>query len=116
MRRILTLIAVLALVAGCASKTTPEEWKQYARGAYLQGVADGKSAVKCQPVAVAVPGKGQYIVAIPEPVASACEQAKVDAAALSEVSKQADYDLTNNKKERSRSLMRYNELGGKAAQ
>jgi hypothetical protein len=112
MRRILVLMAVLALVAGCASKTTPDEWRQYARGAYLQGVADGKADVKCRPVIY------QNTITIAPAVAPACEQAKVDASALTEVSKQADYDLTNNKKpvERQRSLMRYIELGGKAAQ
>jgi hypothetical protein len=107
-RRLLCLTMLLAL-AGCASKTTPEEWKQYARGAYLQGVADGKAAEKCKPVVV------QNTIMIAPHVAPACEQAKVDAASITEVSRQADYELTNNKKERSQTLFRYLELGGKAA-
>lgn len=109
MKRFLVLVALLAL-AGCASSTTPDEWRQYARGAYLQGVADGKAAVRCQPVVY------QGAVTVAPVYVNACEQARVDGAAIGEASKQADYDLTNSKKERQRSLMRYIELGGKAAQ
>ena len=109
LRKVLLLTLAFVLV-GCASKTTPDEWKQYARGAYLQGVADGKAAEKCKPVVY------QNSIMIAPQVAPACEQAKVDAASIKEVSAQADYELTNSKKERQRSLMRYIELGGKAAQ
>lgn len=138
LRRFALLTVALALVAGCASKTTTEEWRQYARGAYLQGVAVGKADISCRPVVIQAqsqPGQVVYGPTIPFgqvvpygqaiPTATVgvapgtqeyCNQAKADAAAITEVSKQADYDLTNNKPERQRTLNRYIELGGKVAQ
>jgi hypothetical protein len=102
MIRKLALLAVLFTLVGCTAKTTSEEWKQYARGSYLHGVADGKAEALCPPT-VAVGSN------------SRCDRARLDAAAIKEVAPQVDYTLTNNRPERQRHLMRYIELGSGAA-
>jgi hypothetical protein len=120
-------LSALALMSGgCASKTSVDEWKQYARGAYLQGMAVGKADITCRLLplqagaAVQTVPSGQPIptavVGVAPGAAEYCHQARADAAALAEVSRQVDYDLTNNQAERQKTLMRYLELGGKAAQ
>lgn len=116
MRRSLVLCAGLALLAGCASNPKPIaatalDHDQYARGAYLQGVADGRASVKCQPVVV-----GNTIMIAP-PVAPDCDKARQDAAATAEAARVADYSVKNAVPplERQRALMRYIELGGRSS-
>jgi len=104
MRRVLILTAMLALLAGCAGKTTPDQWKQYARGAYLHGKADGRASVFC------VPGEIRT-----HAMQAKCSEVAAEAAAIQEAAPAVDYDLTNNRKERERSLFRYLELGSRNA-
>lgn len=104
-RRLFLVVVSLLLVSGCfASKTSSDEWKQYARGSYLQGVADGKAEVLCVP-------SDRRSVALEQK----CNEAAREAAAIKEVAPNADYELTNNKPERQRTLMRYIELGSRNA-
>jgi len=109
-RRLVPILAVLIL-AGCGGvpKVELQDAKDYARGAYLQGYADGKAEVRCQPVVV------QNTIMIAPAVAPACDRARQDAAALREVSREADEALTKNTPDRKNTLMRYRELGGRAA-
>jgi len=115
MRRALTLVAVLALalLAGCSSAkpATLLDMKDYARGAYLQGVADGRSSVKCQPTVIGA------TIMIPPAVASDCDKARQDAASIQEAARAADFAISNNlpPDQRQRALMRYMELGGRVS-
>lgn len=113
MRRLLSLlvVAVLAVACSTAKPATTADLKDYARGAYLQGVADGRSQVRCQPQVIGA------TIMIPPAVASDCDKARQDAAALQEAAREADYKVTNPTPplERQRALMRYIELGGRAS-